>query len=82
MEDISVGLMFVLCMDTEGWRVDERDFNRPSTGTPIRLKTLEMRSRITSINSTAVLMYSFYSLDAAPVHKVTDRREGEFSQYI
>jgi hypothetical protein len=71
-----------MCIDTEGRRVEERDFNRPSTGRPIRLKTLEMRSRITSINSTAVLVYSFYSLDAAPVHRVTDRRAGEISQCI
>lgn len=61
--------------------MEERDFNRLSTGTPIRLKT-EMRSRITSINSAAVFVYSFYSLDAAPVHEVIDRREGEISQYI
>jgi hypothetical protein len=62
--------------------VEERDLNRPSTGTQIRLKTLEMRSRITSINSTALLAYSFDSLDVAPVHTVTDRRAGEISQYI
>jgi hypothetical protein len=71
-----------MCTDREEWKEEERDFNRPSTGASIRLKTLEMRIRITSINSTAIFVYHFYSLGAAALLWVNELRMEGISQYI
>jgi hypothetical protein len=85
MEVISAGLVFGHVYRygrMERGREREREFNMPSTGASIRLKKVEMRIRITSVNSTAMLVYRFHILGAAPTHWVIERRMEQISQYI